>query len=191
MAQLVFCTTPDRDHAIRIATALKSAGFLASEISVLLPQRSETTAFAHEQHTKAPEGAVTGGSAGGLLGGTLGWMVGIGLIAIPGLGPFIAAGPILAAMSGAAVGATVGGLTGGLIGLGIPELEAKRYEKSVHVGHALISVACTTPEEIQLARDVFTRNGGDDITVAAEVKPRVVRAPRDRPINAGGAEAAI
>src|SRR5438270_1008318 len=124
----VFCLARDENQAVRIVDDLKVAGFASNDISVLLPDKSGTRDFAHEKATKAPEGAVTGASTGGVLGGVLGWLVGIGALAIPGLGPFIAAGPIMAALSGAAVGGAAGGLIGSLIGMGIPEYEAKRYE---------------------------------------------------------------
>src|SRR5246500_527209 len=119
---------------------LKSAGFRNTDISVLFPESSGTRDFAHEKSTKAPEGATTGAGTGGVLGGALGWLMGIGALAIPGLGPFIAAGPIMAALSGAAAGAALGGLTGALIGWGIPEYEAKRYEGKIREGNILISV---------------------------------------------------
>jgi hypothetical protein len=120
MTQSVFCLARTETQAIRIVDQLKAAGFSHSDISVLFPDKTGTRDFAHEQHTKAPEGAATGAGTGGVLGGALGWLVGIGALAIPGLGPFIAAGPIMAALSGAAAGAALGGLTGALIGLGIP-----------------------------------------------------------------------
>jgi|SRR5579872_999153 len=118
-------------QVIAIIEQLKSAGFSNNSISALLPDKSGTKDFAYEHHTKAPDGATTGGVAGGVVGGALGWLVGIGALAIPGVGPFIAAGPIMAALSGAAVGGAVGGVAGALIGMGIPEYEAKRYEAKV------------------------------------------------------------
>ena len=124
----VFCITTSREQAERIVDQLKTARFSNNDISVLFPDKGTTRDFAHEKNTTAPEGAVAGAGTGGVIGGALGWIAGIGALAIPGVGPFIAAGPILAALSGAAVGATVGGIAGGLIGLGIPEIEAKRYE---------------------------------------------------------------
>src|SRR5205807_9076492 len=112
----------------------------SNDISVLLPDKTGTRDFAHEKGTKAPEGAVTGAGTGGILGGALGWLAGIGAIAIPGLGPFIAAGPIMAALSGAAIGASAGGILGTLVGMGIPEYEAKRYESKIREGRILLSV---------------------------------------------------
>ena len=120
MAKAVFCIATTYEQAETIVDNLKQSGFLNNNISVLLPDNEGTRDFAHEKNTKAPEGAVTGAGTGGVLGGVLGWLAGIGSLAIPGIGPFVAAGPIMAALGGAAVGATVGGLTGALVGLGIP-----------------------------------------------------------------------
>src|SRR5512144_3247971 len=128
MSKSVFCLADNEIQAEKIVEDLKATGFSNNDISALFPDKAGTKDFAHEQHTKAPEGAATGAGTGGVLGGALGWLVGIGALAIPGLGPFIAAGPIMAALSGAAAGAALGGLTGALIGMGIPEYEAKRYE---------------------------------------------------------------
>ena len=136
----VFCIATSRNQAETIVGQLKTADFSHNDISVLFPDKDTTRDFAHEKNTKAPEGAVAGAGTGGVLGGALGWIVGIGALAIPGVGPFIAAGPIMAALSGAAIGATMGGIAGGLIGMGIPELEAKRYEGKVKAGNILISV---------------------------------------------------
>jgi hypothetical protein len=179
MATSVFAITKTADQAGNIVSSLKAAGFSDNDISVLLPDKSGTRDFAHEQHTKAPEGATTGASAGGVLGGTLGLLAGIGALAIPGLGPFIAAGPIMAALSGAAVGAAVGGLTGALIGMGIPEYEAKRYEGKVTAGNVLISVHASTSEEERTARDIFQNGGAEDISSASESTPEV-RTTTDR-----------
>jgi hypothetical protein len=125
----------------------------------LFPDKDTSRDFAHEKNTKAPEGAVTGASTGGVIGGALGWVAGIGALAIPGVGPFIAAGPIIAALSGAAVGAAAGGIAGGLIGLGIPEIEAKRYEGKINKGNLLISVHTESSKEITRAKDIFTKSG--------------------------------
>ena len=125
MAKAVFGIAKTESQAITIADQLKAAGFSENDVSVLFPDKQGTKDFAHEQNTKAPEGAATGAAGGAVLGGALGWIVGIGALAIPGLGPFIAAGPIMAALAGAAGGGAVGGLTGALIGMGIPELEAE------------------------------------------------------------------
>jgi hypothetical protein len=168
MAQAVFCLVRTEAQAIRIVEQLKAAGFSHNDISVLFPDKAGTRDFAHEQHTKAPEGAAAGAGTGGVLGGTLGWLVGIGALAIPGLGPFIAAGPIMAALSGAAAGAALGGLTGALIGLGIPEYEAKRYEGKVKDGNLLISVHTEDSTERARARQIFEQEGAEDIADTAE-----------------------
>src|SRR5258705_11568019 len=139
MSKSVFCLSDNEGQAERIVSELKSAGFSNNDISALFPDKSGTRDFAHEQHTKAPEGAATGAGTGGVLGGALGWVVGIGALAIPGVGPFIAAGPIMAALGGAALGAAGGGIAGSLIGLGIPELEAKQYESRIKGGNILLS----------------------------------------------------
>src|SRR5512147_1899448 len=151
----VFCIATSRNQAERIVEQLKNANFSNNDISVLFPDKETTRDFAHEKNTKAPEGAVTGAGTGGVIGGALGWIAGIGALAIPGVGPFIAAGPILAALSGAAVGATVGGIAGGLIGMGIPELEAKRYEGKIKEGNILISVHTDNGKEVDRAKEIF------------------------------------
>jgi hypothetical protein len=168
MAQAVFGIARSEAQAIEIVNRLKTAGFSNNDISVLLPDKTGTKDFAHEQHTKAPEGAAAGAGTGGLLGGALGWLAGIGALAIPGLGPFIAAGPIMAALSGAAAGAALGGLTGALIGLGIPEYEAKRYEGKIREGNILISVHAEDRTERTRAKDIFERAGADDISYTEE-----------------------
>lgn len=164
----VFCIADGVNQAERIVADLKSAGFSNNDISALFPDKRGTKDFAHEQHTKAPEGAATGAGAGGLLGGTLGWLAGIGSLAIPGLGPFIAAGPIMAALGGAAVGAAVGGLTGTLVGMGIPEYEAKRYEGKIKEGNILISAHADTSEQIDAAKKIFEAAGARDISYTTE-----------------------
>ena len=148
----VFCLATSRTQAEQIVDQLKTSNFSNNDISVLFPDKETNRDFAHEKNTKAPEGAVTGAGTGGVLGGALGWLVGIGALAIPGVGPFIAAGPIMAALSGAAIGATAGGVAGGLIGLGIPELEAKRYEGKIKQGNILISVHAEDSDEIKRAK---------------------------------------
>jgi hypothetical protein len=164
----VFCLARDQEHASRIVDNLKSSGFSSDDISVLLPDKRSSRDFAHEKHTKAPEGAATGALTGGALGGILGWLTGIGALAIPGLGPFIAAGPIMAALSGAAIGGTTGGLVGALIGMGIPEFEAKRYESRMKEGRILVSVHSENADETRKARDIFERLGAEDISSADE-----------------------
>lgn len=166
-----FCITKTEEQAQRIVAELKTAGFSNDDISVLFPDKSGTKDFAHEQHTKAPEGAATGAGVGGVVGGAVGWMIGIGALAIPGVGPFIAAGPIMAALGGAAVGATAGGITGGLVGMGIPEFEAKRYEGKIRAGNILISVHTDDRDQLARAKDVFKRAGAEDISSTGETKP--------------------
>lgn len=144
------------------------SGIAVGDISVLLPDQRASRDFAHEHNTKAPEGAVAGAGAGGLLGGTLGLLAGIGALAIPGAGPFIAAGPLLAALSGAAAGATVGGISGALVGMGIPEIEAKSYEGKLRGNNVLIAVHTDSVEEQNAAREVLKRNGARDIDVTSE-----------------------
>jgi hypothetical protein len=164
----VFCLAQDEAQASRIVGDLKDAGFSNNDISVLLPDKQSTREFAHEKQTKAPEGATTGGVTGGVLGGVLGWLAGIGALAIPGLGPFIAAGPIMAALSGAAVGGAAGGLVGALIGMGIPEYEAKRYESRLKEGRVLISVHSENSDETRRVKEIFERNHADDISSSGE-----------------------
>jgi hypothetical protein len=159
-------------QAEQIASGLKAAGFSGDDISVLFPDKEGTRDFAHEQHTKAPEGAPTGAGTGGVLGGALGWLVGIGSLAIPGVGPFIAAGPIMAALAGAAVGAAAGGLAGALVGLGIPEYEAKRYEGKIREGNILISVHTDDGNEVNRAKEIFKREGAEDISYTGEASVR-------------------
>ena len=165
----VFGIYPDRSSVEQAADALKADGFSSNDISVLFPNKEGTKDFAHEKSTKAPEGASTGAGTGALLGGGLGWLAGIGALAIPGLGPFIAAGPIMAALAGAGVGGAVGGLTGALIGMGLPEYEAKRYEGRVKDGGILLSVHSDTSDETEAAKAILERTGAQDVSSSAEV----------------------
>jgi len=164
----VFCLTRDEAQACTIVENLQSAGFSNNDISVLLPDKTGTRDFAHEKGTKAPEGAVTGAGTGAVLGGVLGWLVGIGSLAIPGLGPFIAAGPIMAALSGAAIGGTAGGIVGALVGMGIPEFEAKRYEAKIREGRILISVHAENSDQTKRIKEIFKRADAEDIATAGE-----------------------
>ena len=164
----VFCIASSQAQTDLIVDRLKAESFCNSDISVLFPDKNATRDFAHEKNTKAPEGAATGAGAGGLVGGALGWLVGIGALAIPGVGPFIAAGPILAALGGAAVGGAIGGIAGALIGLGIPELEAKLYETKVKGGNILISVHTENTQEIAKAKQIFEDLQATDISCTAE-----------------------
>jgi hypothetical protein len=168
MERAVICIVKSYHQADRIVGELRDAGFDSDNISALFPDKNATRDFAHEKSTKAPEGAATGAGAGGLLGGALGWLVGIGSLAVPGLGPLIAAGPLLAALSGAAVGAAVGGLTGALVGMGIPEYEAKQYEGKVRSGNILLSVHTETTADRDAVKEIFEKCGAADISVTGE-----------------------
>jgi hypothetical protein len=148
--------------------ALRAAGFRNTDISALLPDNEGTKDFAHEKNTKAPEGAATGASAGAVLGGTLGWLAGIGALAIPGVGPFIAAGPIMGALAGAGAGAVTGGLIGALTGLGMPEYEAKRYEGRIKSGGILLSVHADNADWAKKAKDILENTGAEDIASSSE-----------------------
>ena len=170
MAKAVFCIAKSEEQATHIVNQLKEAGFSNNDVSVLLPDRAGSRDFAHEHHTKAPEGAATGAIAGGVMAGVLGWLVGIGSLAIPGVGPLIAAGPILAALSGAAAGGAVGGLAGGLVGLGIPEYEAKQYEGKVKNGNILISVHTEDSKERGVAKEIFERAHAEDVSYTGEAR---------------------
>lgn len=168
MSASVFCTATDSQTEVIIRN-LKAAGFSSSDISVLMADKGDTRNFAINNETKAPEGAVAGYGTGFALGGALGWLAGIGALAIPGLGPFIAAGPIMAALSGAAVGGVVGTLSGALIGMGIPEFEARKYEGKVKAGSSLISVHSEDGDETKRAKEIFERAGAQDITSAGAI----------------------
>jgi L-aminopeptidase/D-esterase-like protein len=168
MNKAVFCIAQNTEQAEVIVDQLKNAGFSNNDISVLFPDKSTTKDFAYEKHTKAPEGAAIGGTVGIGTGAVLGWLAGIGSLAIPGVGPFIAAGPIMGALSGAAVGAATGSLAGALIGLGIPEYEAKRYEGKIKGGSALISVHTEDSDARDEAREIFERAHAEDISTTEE-----------------------
>ncbi len=155
-------------HAETAVDRLIAAGFSNNDISVLLPDLQTSKQFAHEKNTKAPEGAATGVTAGGAIGGTLGLLAGIGALAIPGVGPIIAAGPIMGALAGLGVGGAVGGMVGALVGLGIPEYEAKRYEGRVKDGGVLLSVHCDTSDEISRAKKLLEQSGAEDIASSGE-----------------------
>lgn len=147
---------------------LLAAGFRNEDISVLFPDNQGTKDFAHEKNTKAPEGTTTGAVAGGALGGTLGLLAGIGALAIPGVGPFIAAGPIMGALAGLGVGGTVGGLVGALVGMGMPEYEAKRYEGRIKEGGILLSVHCDNSDWVDRAKEIVKSTGAEDVASSGE-----------------------
>jgi hypothetical protein len=166
----VFGIYRDRDGVEEAVDALRQAGFRNTDISVLFPENQGTKDFAHEKNTKAPEGTAAGAGTGAVIGGTLGWLAGIGALAIPGVGPLIAAGPIVAALTGVGVGGAIGGLTGALIGMGIPEYEAKRYEGRVKEGGILLSVHSDNSDWTKKAKEILERTGADDISSTGEAK---------------------
>jgi uncharacterized membrane protein len=163
----VFCIAKTRTQAEQIIERLQASYFPTEEISILLPDTSGRHDIGHIKATKAPEGATTGAAAGGVTGGVIGLLAGIGALAIPGVGPFIAAGPIMAALGGAAVGGATGGIVGGLIGLGIPEIEAKRYEAKLRAGNYLIAVHTRDSDEEDRAERIFKDAGAEDITTSS------------------------
>jgi len=163
--------------------SLRAAGFRNTDISALFPENEGTKDFAHEKNTKAPEGAATGAASGAVLGGALGWLAGIGALAIPGLGPFIAAGPIVGALAGAGTGAVAGGLVGVLVGMGMPEYEAKRYEGRIKKGGILISVHCDNSDWVKLAKNTLETTGAEDVASTSEASADF--ATSDRPMRRG------
>ena len=164
----VFGIYKSAENAERAVDSLIAAGYASAAISVLLPDNRSTKEFAHTKDTKAPEGTTAGVATGGVIGGTLGVLAGIGALAIPGIGPLIAAGPIMAGLAGLGVGGAVGGLVGALVGMGIPEYEAKRYEGQVKNGGTLLSVHCDTSEQVSRAKDLLKGTGATDIASTAE-----------------------
>lgn len=164
----VFAIFDERTTLERAVDQLKTSGFRSSDISVLMQTKGESRDFAHEKNTKAPEGAMAGASTGLLGGGILGWLAGAGALAIPGIGPFVAAGPIMGAIAGAGLGGTVGGVAGGLIGLGIPEYEAHRYESIVKNGGMLLSVHVDDAEWSSKAKELLIRCGARDVSRVGE-----------------------
>ncbi|MFZ6656450.1 hypothetical protein [Undibacterium sp. TJN19] len=168
MKTAIYCIATNRVQAENIVDNLKLAGFSSGDISVLFPDQTGTRDFAHEQNTKLPEGAATGGVAGMGVGAILGWLTGIGTLAIPGVGPFIAAGPIMAALSGAALVGAAGGIIGGLVGMGIPEYEAKLYDGKIRGGNVLISVHTENSDRAGIAKDIYKKAGAEDINSTSE-----------------------
>ena len=160
---------PDRTAFDKALEGLRAAGFRNSDISAILPERDHTSRdLAHEINTKAPEGIATGASTGAAVGGVLGWLVGIGMLAIPGIGPLMAAGPVVAALAGAGAGGATGGLVGGLIGAGIPEVEAKRYAGRIREGGYLITVHCDDNNWAKRAEEILEATGGKDVVKTTE-----------------------
>ena len=158
----------DRTTVEHTAEILRRAGFRGTDISLLFPENIGTKDLAHEKNSKAPEGATAGGVAGGIAGGVLGWLTGIGVLGIPGLGAFIAAGPIVAALAGAGAVGTLGGIIGGLVGMGIPEYEARRYEGRIREGGVLLSVHCDNNDWVKRAKVVLWDSGAQDVAAAGE-----------------------
>jgi hypothetical protein len=166
----VFGIYASRHQVENAVDELKAAGFRNTDISVLFPENVGTKEFAHEKDTKAPEGTTTGVVTGGVIGGTLGWLAGIGSLAIPGVGPLIAAGPIIAALTGIGAGSVIGGIAGALIGMGIPEYEAKRYEGRIKKGNILLSVHSDSSEWTSKAKTILEDTGAEDISSSSESK---------------------
>jgi hypothetical protein len=177
----VFGIYPDRPAVEEGVEHLRRAGFRNTDISVLFPENSGTKDFAHEKNTKAPEGTTSGVVAGGIAGGVLGWLTGIGALAIPGLGPLIAAGPIVAALAGVGAVGTLGGIVGALAGMGIPEYEAKRYEGRIREGGILLSVHCDSGDWVKRAKEILTETGAQDIAGEDEVKGDFANADKPMP----------
>ena len=173
MKTSALCIAKSIAQADGIVNQLTMAGFSQNDVSVLFPDKETTRDFAHQKETKMPEGATVGAGTGGVVGATIGLLAGIGALAIPGVGPFIAAGPIMAALSGGAIGAGVGGIAGALIGLGIPEYEAKRYEGKIKEGGILISTHCDTSEKVKAAKDIYDKAGAEDISSTTEASADV------------------
>jgi hypothetical protein len=178
----VFGLFKDEDTLGRAVDALKAGGFRNSDISALLPDRESTKTFAHEKHTKAPEGAAVGATAGVVAGGAVGWLLGIGAITIPGLGAFLAAGPIMGALAGAGAGGAVGTLTGALVGMGVPEYEAKRYESFINDGGALLAVHADDRDWARKARSILDGFGGYDIDTEREASAKGPKPERHRDV---------
>ena len=164
----VFGIFPYRERLEEGVAALKTSGFRNADISILYPENVGNKDLAHEKNSKAPEGVATGAGTGAVIGGALGWLAGIGVLAIPGAGPFIAAGPIMGALAGVGVGGTVGGLAGAMIGAGIPEYEAKRYEGRIRSGGFLLSVHCDDSQWTKRAKSLLERTGAEDISSTGE-----------------------
>ncbi len=176
----VFGLFPTVSQAEQAVDVLIDNGFRSDDVSVLAPDQQTTKDFAAEKNTKAPEGTTTGATAGGAIGGTLGLLAGIGALAIPGLGPFIAAGPIMGALAGLGAGAATGGIIGALVGMGIPEYEAKRYEGHLKDGGVLLSVHCDDSDWVGKAKDILQRAGAQDVASAGEKAVSTHTADSDR-----------
>jgi hypothetical protein len=180
----VFGIYRNRADVENAVDTLRREEFRNTDISVLFPENEGTKDFAHEKKTKAPEGTATGATTGAIVGGGLGWLVGIGALAIPGLGPFVAAGPIMAALAGVGAGGAIGGIAGALIGMGIPEYEAKRYEGRVKDGGILLSVHCDDSKWTKRAKEILQHTGADDISSTGEASADFAKTDRPMPRNA-------
>jgi hypothetical protein len=163
----IYISQLDAENAVH---GLKLAGFRSTDISILFPDNAGTKDLALERNTKAPEGSAAGAGAGAVVGGILGWLAGAGLLAIPGLGLLVAAGPIMAMLSGIGVGGVLGGVAGALAGLGTPEYEAKRYEGRIRKGGILLSVHCDDREWVKSAREILVQTGAEDVSATTEAK---------------------
>lgn len=174
----LFASEAETENAV---SRLREAGFRNTDVSILMQRNEGNKDFGHEKQSKSPEGVATGGTAGAIIGGTIGWLAGIGALAIPGVGPLIASGPIMAALAGLGAGAAVGGVTGGLVGAGIPEYEAKRFEGMIRDGKVLISVHCDDSTWVAKAKDILKDSGGHDISSRSEAHAKVEGTDTDRP----------
>src|SRR5712675_1614068 len=180
----IYSTTAAAEHAV---DTLTKSGFPISDISLLVPETLGSREMGTQKASKAPEGAAAGATSGAVLGGTLGLLAGVGALAIPGVGPFIAAGPIMATLAGVGVGGAIGGITGALVGMGIPEYEAKRYEGRIQKGGILLSVHCGTSDEVKRAKEIIGRTGGEDVSSTGEASVDT-SAERTKRRSAGGVE---
>jgi hypothetical protein len=183
----VFGIYGSREAVERAVDTFLQSGFGTSDVSVLLPENLGSKPIATHKDTKAPEGATAGAGSGAVIGGTLGLLAGIGALAIPGVGPFIAAGPIMAALAGIGVGGAVGGFAGALIGMGIPEYEAKRYEGRIQKGGILLSVHCNTSDQVKRGKEIMKNTGAEDISSTAESSSDVAKSDRDLNRRTAGA----
>src|SRR5271165_6186192 len=183
MSQAVICIIPTELETSKIVDRLKLAGFSSADISALLPDKNAVKDMGHETHSKSPEGTVIGGSTGAVVGGALGWLAGIGSLAIPGLGPFIAAGPIMAMLGGIGAGGVVGGLIGALVGMGLPEYEAKRYEGMIKEGGMLLSVHSDNSDWTKRAKDIMEQTGATDIGSSGEAAADYAKTDRPEQVR--------
>lgn len=179
----VFGIYPSQADAENAVNALKLAGFRNTDISILLPQNEGSKDFGLQKNTKAPEGTAAGASSGAVIGGILGWLIGAGALVIPGLGPFVAAGPIMGLLGGVGVLGALGGIAGALVGVGIPEYEAKRYEGRVRRGGILVSVHCDDSDWVKTAKTIMDQTGAEDVSSASEAKADFGSSDRPRPRN--------